>query len=329
MGYTRSWTPATRVISKDLPSWKLIMGDIHQSFLSAGLVQSSAAGQLDIASVAAFGADNTYAGFCEYLFTDALQAVAPVSITVYYGFGIEGLNSTASAVTSGTPRCKVEVRFKGSEAFTVYIPQSYVTTSTSATQRITSAGSSFITYNPVEGFFGLVYGAGSRGGAQTVGSLDAASFALFVERVENGSGIVSGNALRCYAPDITMVPSPSNQIYSQNLALSGYLDGMLFTAKGFASDIALQNAVAPAYSVVDHVYCPSPDVSAFRNLYLGHRDVFTQGVQFDLNAGAVTKKMISVGAKVGAIPTVKSDQNEARSSAVTLSSLLSLLMLYE
>jgi|GEM_PF-5881090 len=329
MGYTRSWTPATRVISKDLPSWKLIMGDIHQSFLSAGLVQSSAAGQLDIASVAAFGADNTYAGFCEYLFTDALQAVAPVSITVYYGFGVEGLNSSAAVITGGTPRCRVEVRFKGSDAFTVYMPQSYGTTSTTTTQRITSAGSSFITYSAAEGFFGFVYGAGSRGGAQITGSLDAASFALFIERAENAAGIISGNALRCYAPDITMIPLANNQIYSQNLALSGYLDGMLFTAKGFASDIALQNAVAPAYSVVDQVYCPSPDVSVFRNLYLGHRDVFTQGVQFDLNAGAVTKKMISLGSRSGVIPTVKSDQNEARASGVTLSSLLSLLMLYE
>lgn len=329
MGYTRSWTPATRVISKDLPSWKLIMGDIHQSFLSAGLVQSSAAGQLDIASVAAFGADNTYAGFCEYLFTDALQAVAPVSITVYYGFGIEGLSATQTSITGGTPRCRVEVRFKGSDAFTAYMPQSFGTSSTTTAQRITSPGASFITYNSAEGFLGFVYGAGSRGGSTTSGSIDAASFALFIERVENASGIVSGDALRCYAPDLTMIPAASSQIYTQNLALSGYLDGLVFTAKGFASDIALQNAVAPAYSVVDHVYCPSPDVSAFRNLYLGHRDVFTQGVPFDLNAGAVTKKMISVGAKVGAIPTVKSDQNEARATSVTLSSLLSLLMLYE
>lgn len=335
MGYTKHWTPPSKVIPNNLDNWKLLMGEIHQAFLDAGLEQSETPGQLDIASVAAVGANGTYAGFCEYLFTDALQASAPIKIVVSYGFGIDGLStsSNATANATATPRCKVDVYLKGVGPFSAHMPQSFNTSATGTAVRHNAAGSSFIVFNKDEGFFGFVYGGGSRGGATSVyGKYIGASFALFLERAEDAFGNVSGAGLRCYAPslDTSAITSLTNTLfYEQNLAASGYLGAANNTARGLVSDISLNNASAPGYAVLDKVYCPSSDLSFFRNLFLGSKDVFAKGATFQVEVGAVTKTMICLGNDAGVIPSFRSDKNVTRAIAEESLSLLSVLMLYE
>lgn len=334
MGYTKSWTPPDKVIPNNLGNWKLLMGDIHQAFLDAGLAQSGTPGQLDISTVDAVGANNTYAGFCEYLFTDSLQASAPVKIVVSYGFGIDGManSSNPSANANLTPRCKVEVYLKGVGPFTAYMPQSWNANASGTTIRHSTPGSSFIVYNEDEGFFGFVYGGGSRGGANnSYGRYAGASFALFLERAEDSLGNVSGGGLRCYAPDITTTPTTTLDagFYTQNLAISGYLGATAQTSKALASDIALSNALAPGYAVLDKIYCPAPELSSFRNLFLGHKDVFAKGSTFQVEVGAVTKTMICVGADTGILPTMRADTNITKAQGAETLSLLSVLMLYE
>ena len=205
MGYTKKWIPPTIPLRDNLAAWKTLFQDVHDNLLLAGLVQTATPGQLDIADVIALPADGSYAGFVEYAFDDALQATTPIVIKLEYGCGIEGLYPYGSgSVRSRTPRIRATVTCNGKTSSTFECPQSFQS-SGSGTSQLTALGICYLVYNPAQGFFGCVYGAGSRNKPfiDGNGSYYGATLTLFVQRSTDAAGQPTAAGVSLYAPDLS------------------------------------------------------------------------------------------------------------------------------
>lgn len=204
MGYTRSWVPPTIPQRDDLTAWKALFTDVHDSLLLSGWTQTATAGQLVIADVATLPNDNTYAGFREYAWNDDWQATAPVVLQLYFGCGIEGLYDNSSGKRTRTPNLKTQVYFFGAKVAEFRCPQSYYNGSASTTTALTTQGYSLLCNHPDRGFFGVVYGAGSRNKpwSSNYGSYYGATWSLFLQRYLNDSGVPSDAGLAIYCPNL-------------------------------------------------------------------------------------------------------------------------------
>lgn len=209
MGYTKKWIPPTIPLRDNLTAWKALFQDVHDNLLLAGLVQTATPGQLVIADVSALPADGSYAGFIEYAFDDALQATTPVVIKLEYGCGAEGISGYGGGYQrSRTPNIRGTVTCNGNFSSAFACPQS-VNISPSDASQLTTPGVSYLVYNPAQGFFGYVYGAGSRNKpfANTYGAYYGATLALFVQRSTDAAGQPTAAGVSVYAPDLSVTSS--------------------------------------------------------------------------------------------------------------------------
>lgn len=203
MAYCKKWIPPTIPLRDNLTAWKTLFTDLHDNMIAAGLVQTDTVGQLDFDGVTVLPADGSFAGFREYAFGDALQVSAPVLIKIEFGCGCEGLYDNSSA-RSRTPRVRAVISFLGRESIPFQCPQALNYAALSTPQLI-SEGVSYISHQPSKGFFGFVYGAGSRNKpfANSRGSYYGATFSCFIQRTTDEHGNPTPNGLMVYAPNLS------------------------------------------------------------------------------------------------------------------------------
>lgn len=202
MGYKKKWVPPVKPVRNDLGAWKALFNDLHQNLLLAGMRQTTTGGQLVIDNVAEYPANGSFAGFIEYDLIDALHAVAPIRLRLYFGCGVEGLGGDNSR--SMTPRIKCEVYFKGVKVAEFQTPQAFNAESPSSATDASDYGFSVICKSDKDGFFGIVYGAGSRNKpfASRLGSYYGATFTLFLQRPMTDEGVLKDDSLAIYHPNL-------------------------------------------------------------------------------------------------------------------------------
>lgn len=264
MAYCKKWIPPTIPLRDNLTAWKTLFTDLHDNMIAAGLVQTDTVGQLDFDDVTALPADGSFAGFREYAFDDALQATAPVLIKIEFGCGMEGLLVSSSTTNrrTRTPRVRTVISFSGQESISFQCPQALNTSGGNTSQPI-SEGISYISHQPSKGFFGFVYGAGSRNKpfAGTQGGYYGATFSCFIQRTTDEYGNPTPNGLMIYAPNLT--ENAANNLWtSGNLqgAYSQYIDGDEAVGASQATAMRLggnANSVHDGEILVQQVFCMS------------------------------------------------------------------------
>ena len=302
MGYTRKWVPPTIPLRDNLPAWKLICQDIHDALLLAGLTQTATAGQLDIAGVAALPADNSYAGFREYAFSDALQATAPVILKLEFGCGMEGLSSYPLYDRSRTIRVRGTVTFKGVASRAFAWPQELNVNSASVTTQLTNLGTSYLSYDPAKGFLGFVYGAGSRNKphASTEGSYYGATLTIFLQRDTDANGAPNANGLAIYSPSLTL--NNTSSLWTNGVmptAFSQYLTGSRASAAYTTMAIRIGGAQAPVIPGkvnVQEMFYAAPELKPFPWMVTYIQNGLPEGTEFDLEVfPGTTHKFIGLG----------------------------------
>lgn len=289
MGYTKKWTPPTIPLRDDLAAWKILFNDVHNNLISAGLVQTATAGQLDISTVSSLPADGAFAGFIEYAFDDALQSEAPVIIKLSYGCGAEGLGSVQTFyIRTRTPRIKVEVYFKGGLIGAFQCPQAHNASGDSNSQLV-SAGASYICYNKENGFLGVCYGADSRNKpfANSQGGYYGATLTFFIQRVLGEVGEPTSVGLAMYNPNLPV----SN---TSNLWTSGVL-GLSYSTFSNGAPPITRTDMAPRVGrdgfaggvdsvLLEPIYFPTNPPTPFPYLYSYRNTAILAGTEFEFNS---------------------------------------------
>lgn len=251
MGYTKKWIPPGIPYRDNLAAWKQVFGDLHQSILDAGLVQTSTAGQLDIQSVSVLPADGAFAGFIEYAFNDGLQATAPVVIKIEYGCGIEGLADVGSNLRrTRTLRTRSTVSIAGNSGYSYQAPQAYNNSGTGTTQ-LTSEGFSTIVYSPERGFFGIVYGAGSANKPfqYAEGGYYGSRLSLFVQRSIDEDGTPNGGGVMVYGPNVSG-SQPSDSFWASGILQVSLASYTPVSGATITSTLAAQRIGGNSYAVI-------------------------------------------------------------------------------
>lgn len=302
MGYTRKWVPPSIPLRDNLPAWKLICQDIHDALLLAGLTQTATAGQLDIAGVAALPADDSYAGFREYAFSDALQATAPVILKLEFGCGAEGLAYGYGQLRSRTIRVCGTVTFKGVASRTFVWPQGHPGVGQNRTSQLTNYGTSYLSYDSAKGFLGFVYGAGSRNKphADLAGSYYGASLTIFLQRDTGANGAPNANGLAIYSPSL-----PSNEqgsLWSAGVLPPAYCQYLTGSGAGasyttMATRVGGAEApVIPGQVNVQEMFYATPELKPFPWMVTYTQNGLPEGTEFDLEVfPGTTHKFIGLG----------------------------------
>lgn len=297
MGYALKWTPPL-IVRDNLASWKDVFNDLHAKLIaSGGLVQTDTTGQLDIDGVSALPADGTFEGFREYAFNDELQETAPIIMKIWFGCGVETLanGSSASYYRSRTPRVKIEVFFKGALVSSTQQPQEY-NASGSATTALTHTGSSFITVNYDLGFFGLVYGAGSRNKPHTfsLGSYYGSTACVFIQRT-----VVGGtDAVMVYSPSLP--PDNTNYLWTNGilpLTKSFFsFGGAPVSRTDMAPRVGHQGHAGGLDQVIlEPIYAPSNPPTMFPHIFSYWHELIIEGQEFDFTVNGETRNYIALG----------------------------------
>lgn len=290
MGYTKKWIPPTIPLRDNLPAWKTLFQDVHDNLLLAGLVQTATPGQLVIADVSALPADGSYAGFIEYAFGDDLQATAPVVIKLEYGCGIEGLFPYGGISNrSRTPRIRATVTCNGKTSSTFECPQSFQV-SGSNTSQLTALGTCYLVYNPAQGFFGCVYGAGSRNKPFTnnTGSYYGATLTLFVQRSTDAAGQPTAAGVSIYAPNLSTGQNVDSLWASGVLspAMGQYIDAAT-GALPARNDLAVRlggnsNSVIDGEIQTQQIFSATPRLKPWPSIVSYNVDDVSAGTEFML-----------------------------------------------
>lgn len=237
MGYTKAWVPPTIPLCNNLSAWKTLFNDLHDNLILSGLAQTDTAGQLVINDVETLPADNAFAGFIEYAFTDDLQATAPIKLQLYYGCGVEGLYSSSTSTRSRTPRIKCEVYFKSALVSTFQCPQAFHYANSSVTTQLTDVGYSLLCNNPDLGFFGITYGAGSRNKpfANSYGSYYGATFTCCIQRYLDNNGTPIANGIAILSPNLGS--NDANNIWASGNLNASYNKSCSFNISASRTDL--------------------------------------------------------------------------------------------
>ena len=302
MGYTRKWVPPSIPLRNDLAAWKAICQDIHDAILLAGLTQTATADQLDIAGVAALPADNSYAGFREYAFSDALQATAPVIIKLEFGCGTEGLSSINAAQRSRVLRVRGTVTFKGVASRAFVWPQEHGSGAPTGTSQLTNTGTSYLSYDSAKGFLGFVYGAGSRNKPQIdgTGGYHGATLTIFLQRDTGANGAPNANGLAIYSP--SLAGAQINSLWTNGVippAYCQYLTGSGASASYTTMATRIGGAEAPVISGqvnVQEMFYAAPELKPFPWMVTYTNNGLPEGTEFDLEVfPGTTHKFIGLG----------------------------------
>lgn len=314
MGYVKKWIPPAIARRNDLAAWKAVFGDLHQNLLDAGLVQTATAGQLVIDSVASLPADGAYAGFVEYAFSDALQATAPVVIKLEYGCGVEGLNTPNSGGRSRALRVRATVSFKGRSADIFGCPQGLDFTGGYNSADNTTYGISSVCANNARGFFGIVYGAGSRNkpfAHTSMGTYYGATLTLFLQRTVDAGGMPAGDGLMLYYPGLNVSASygwTDTVFAALPSACSQFVGGSTIAAsRDHALRIGMNREATIGGEVqTQQIFCPTPKPVAFPWIvsYAAEHGAHSipEGTEFNLEVfPGVPSNFIALGNETGII----------------------------
>lgn len=293
MGYTKKWTPPTIPLRDDLAAWKTLFNDLHDNLISAGLVQTATAGQLDISTVGSLPADGAFAGFIEYAFDDDLQSEAPIIIKLEYGCGWEGLNNYngGTQVRTRTPRIKATVKFNGLESAVFWCPQAFMGGApySAIGSQLTSTGSSFISHDKSKGWLGFCYGMGSRNKpfSSTEGNYYGATFTLFIQRQLNDAGVPQATGIAIYYPDI-QAANVTNLWVNGVLPLSKsvYSNGVAVINRSDMSPRIGRDGLAGGVDSVllEPVYFPTNPPTPLPFLYSYCNTMIAAGTEFEFNS---------------------------------------------
>lgn len=224
MAIKRRWTPQTIPLTNNLPAWKAICEDIHLNLILAGWEQTDDTGQLDFADVTQLPLDRTFAGYRMYLLADPLKDVFPIYMRLDFGCGFEGLGT---AQASGRPRTlRIKSAFGVSTdlagqllggSFSTEHPQIAYHTGANNTAQSNTPGISYMYSNQVQGFYGFIYGAGSRYSPDSNGLYYGASLAFFIQRDLDPVGNAQGSGFSVLLPNLNTINSNYNWLNSINL----------------------------------------------------------------------------------------------------------------
>lgn len=298
MGYTKRWIPPSIPLRNDLPAWKLIFNDLHDNLIEAGLVQTGDTGQLDIDAVAALPADNTYAGYRMYRFNDALQATSPIFIKIEFGCGPEGLSASSNTgqrrgrclrtrVTYGKETNGAGI-FVGNETAPSTFPQALASTSTGATQ-LTHHGTSYACFNEEAGFFGFIYGVGSRNKPFAVsgsnsGEYYGSTIAIIVQRSLSDAGVPTSDGFASLGSDLQ---TTYNGVWSSNAVTGNIIqyispsyksNGALLASRyGGTSDTIIDNKIQ-----CEPVFMMTPELKPWSALCTYRTIDMIEGTEFTI-----------------------------------------------
>lgn len=226
MGFTKKWIPASPPIPNDLGSWITICTEIHEGLLEAGLLPTGTEGQLDLGTVLAVPANNTYAGFIEYDFSDDLQSSAPIRIKLEFGAGAVGLapgNFASNSRRGLVPFVRCTVYFNGTPSSVFACPQ---TTSHGprGTQSNGVNGVSMLCYSEEQGFLGVVHGAGAHplSPAGHRGGIIAAHFSLFIQRSTDAAGQPNSDSCTLYYSGFDVAADTASNYWTARNADAAY-----------------------------------------------------------------------------------------------------------
>lgn len=289
MGYCKRWSPPVIPIQNDLTVWKALFNDLHENLLLAGLVQTAKPGQLVIDDVAVLPADHAYAGFIEYALSDSLNGVAPVLLSLEFGCGAERMdwNTSLHYAAARTPRIRCAVSFKGSLSQTFGCPQGYSPSLGGNSGNNTLPGGSYLCNSPSRGFFGFVYGAGSRGSWASTSTRPyyAATFSLFMQRTTDESGYPTADGLALYyngLDNAAGVNITNGAWVNANLpaAFSEYLPPHVNSkSRAYATRLPAPAAVksANAELMLEPIYYSTPGLKQFPYLYSVNYESLAEG----------------------------------------------------
>lgn len=319
----KTWIPPTIPLRDNLPAWKLICNDIHDNLLLAGLIQTTDTGQLDIDAVSVLPADDTYAGYRMYRFNDPLQTTYPILIRLDFGCGIEGLaNDSGSWMRTRTLKLKFQVgsntlgdgQFLGIVSKFYYYPQEYGSATASSTIQLTDKGNSFFSYNEERGFFGFVYGAGSRNKPKIVnnGYYIGCTLAIFIQRSLDEFGDPDARGISVYGINLYNQNSSINwPNYTYSPGGNSIMQSITDQVKTF-SDMA--PTIGPAGSrafggevSLQPIYSSNPYVQIWPSILTYWNADIPQSTIIDVNG----TNFMTLGNEMGFITDIKNQWNNA------------------
>lgn len=294
MGYTKKWTPPTIPYRDDLTAWKTLFNDLHDNLITAGLVQTSTSGQLDINAVSSLPADNTFAGFREYVFDDSLQSTAPIVIKLEFGCGYEGFGVASGNFSwrTRTPTIQCTVNFKGNTVYAFKCPQasSLPSTSSPVTTQNSSQGTSYLSHDKDKGWLGYCYGAGSRNKpfAASAGNYYGATLTLFVQRTLDTDGIPTSLGIGVYHPFIDNGQSTA-EIWSGGLlglSCSAFSNGSGGVVRRDMSPRIGRDGFAGSVDAIllEPIYYPSNPPQPFPFIASYRNTMIAAGTEFEFNS---------------------------------------------
>lgn len=324
MGYVKKWNPPVLAIRDNLPSWKALFNDLNQNLLDAGLVQTDAPGQLVIDSVDTLPTDNSYAGFMEFAFNDPLQATAPIIIRLEYGCGIEGLdtNTGSSYRVTRMPRVMCTVYFKGVASTPFACPQSHNYGYSGLTNNNTLIGANYLCNSQERGFFGFVYGAGSRGTWPTPAKpYSAATFSVFIQRTLDANMEPTGDGIAMFYNGFDTDNGQvaiSGGIWANGTLPASYVEYLpshsLSRSRQFARRIGMppEAKAADGDLLFEPIYYSCPGLRPFPYIYSIHYTSLAEGSEFDLEISPGDPlRFVCIGRETSMVPDDYDKQNAA------------------
>lgn len=315
----KTWTPPSIPLRDNLPAWKAICNDISNHMILAGLVQTSDSGQLDIDAVSALPVDGAWSGYRMYRFNDLMQSQYPIFIKLEFGCGYEGLTLGNSSHRSRTINIVVSVglatdgagNFTSISSVRTAMPQSSIggTATVFITTQLTSTGTSYISYNEDKGFFGFVYGAGSRNkpfSNATSGAYYGSSFALFVQRTLDGNGNPDNRGVSVLCPRLQYTSNSGNPWVAGTVMTPNPITHYILTDTAVENNILMPvigmtgSRLYGTEAGLQPIYTATPYIETWPSILLYFHSDITVNTVINPNFNGSTFK--TMGRETGIIP---------------------------
>ena len=265
---------------------------LHDNIVSAGLVQTSDTGQIDIANISAVPAAEQYAGYLVYRFNDSLSASRPVIVKFRPYCGYYG--------TTETPfvgNLAVSIGFATDGAGNIVLQQSgefnYFNNSNYAVRTINAVATPSYAIHS-EGRFALCFGVNAYYGTYYYGP----ALFLDVTRTLDGNGLPSTEGVivtRNQVPYTGLSDAPGTVIQKGLLNTSmGAWNALL---SPWAGGIAA--ATAGGSVQMQRTYRLTPSLAVDPSLALYWGSSVTTEDEFDLSVDGIQRHYIAIGSHAG------------------------------
>lgn len=313
-----------------IEAWRAHVGELHDTLIAAGFLQTDDTGQLDFNSVTSIPDSplSDFFGYKVYEVDDNLSDMGyRIVFRVDYGYGPEGLSSPYRQISM--PRLKVTVGMSTdgngnimaqsgsplSPEIQYTTPQTPVPSSTNTIGVIYSTSYKYVCLNPERGFFGVVFACNGRGNFSVVQAnpYNASTFVLMIQRSLDNSGNPSAEGFSVYAPEITSFLSSATRYpayqatkmttktrtFAATYSSDGTLSSRVINLKQGMQDVTPASGkvqVSPCY-----IFCNGLRLNP--NLVTHRSDDFSEGTQFEVEtAPGVFTNFISLGPGTGMFP---------------------------